>query len=275
MRSLLDFLVRHVSAFLFILLEGLSLFLLFGMDDSRSLSFMTSAGNLSGGILSVRTSIGSYFSLKDENARLVNENAMLHDIVEQMWNDSIASYRSAASAPEFNVLARVIDNSVRKDDNFITIDRGKVDGIEDGMGVYDSKGVVGVVMITGERNSIVLPVLNSRTSISCKVGGTANFGFLEWDGGSPYMAVLKDIPYQSQVNRGDTVITSGFSQAFPENTVAGFVERVEHRQNDHTLDISVRLAADMTDLDWVYVHTRKDDPELEELDGLLKQQKTK
>jgi len=86
------------------------------------------------------------------------------------------------------------------------------------------------------------------------------------------MAVLKDIPYQTQVSRGDTVVTSGFSQAFPENTVAGFVERVEHRQNDHTLDISVRLAADMTNLGWVYVHTLKDDPELEELNGMLKEE---
>lgn len=270
MRSLLDFLVRHGSAFLFILLEGLSLFLLFGLNDRQNVAFMTSAGSFSGGILSTRSAVGSYFSLRGENDRLATENAMLRDMVEQLRKDSVESFRSYASARENNVLARVIDNSVRKDDNFITIDRGKVDGLENGMGVYDSRGVVGVVMITGERNSIVLPVLNSKTSISCKISGTSNFGFLEWPGGSPYMAVLKDIPYQAQVSAGDTVLTSGFSQAFPENTVAGFVERVGHSQNDHTLDISVRLAADMTNLDWVYVHTLKDDPELEELNGMLK-----
>lgn len=269
MRSLLDFLVRHGSAFLFILLEGLSLFMLFGMNDRQNSAFMTSAGNLSGGILSVSSGISDYFGLKAENTELATENAMLRDYVEVLLADTVSEFRNQASAYGINVLARVIDNSIRKDDNYITIDRGTVDGLEKGMGVYNARGVIGVVMLAGNRNSIVLPILNSKSSISCKIKGTDHFGFLEWHGGSPYDAKLKDIPYQSEVAKGDTVVTSGFSQSFPESSFVGIVNRVERRQNDHTLDIDVRLATDMTDLGWVYVHTQTDDPEIEELNRLV------
>ncbi len=243
--------------------------MLFGMNDRQNTAFMTSAGNLSGGILSVSSGISDYFGLKAENTELATENAMLRDYVEELLADTVSEFRNQASAYGINVLARVIDNSIRKDDNYITIDRGTVDGLEKGMGVYNARGVIGVVMLAGSRNSIVLPILNSKSSISCKIKGTDHFGFLEWHGGSPYDAKLKDIPYQSEVAKGDTVVTSGFSQSFPESSLVGIVNRVERRQNDHTLDIDVRLATDMTDLGWVYVHTQTDDPEIEELNRLV------
>ncbi len=276
MRALFDFFVKHGSAFLFIVLEGVSLLLLFTLSESRNAAIMTSAGNISGSILKIRSSIGQYFSLKDENTALAIENSLLRERLWQYESDSAFMAReqmeTLLSNPEQTVLARVIDNSTRHDDNFVTIDRGAIDGVEEGMGVYDSHGAVGVVMIAGSRYSIVLPILNSRTSLSCKIRNTDQLGFVEWKGGSVYEALLIDIPYQSNVQIGDTVQTSGFSWAFPEGLMVGTVAWVKHRQNANTLDIGVTLASELNNLGWVFVHQGTPNEEIEAISELIPQQ---
>lgn len=276
MRALFDFFVKHGSAFLFIVLEGVSLLLLFTLSESRNAAIITSAGNISGSILKIRSSIGQYFSLKDENTALAIENSLLRERLWQYESDSAFMAReqmeTLLSNPEQTVLARVIDNSTRHDDNFVTIDRGTIDGVEEGMGVYDSHGAVGVVMIAGSRYSIVLPILNSRTSLSCKIRNTDQLGFVEWKGGSVYEALLIDIPYQSNVQIGDTVQTSGFSWAFPEGLMVGTVAWVKHRQNANTLDIGVTLASELNNLGWVFVHQGTPNEEIEAISELIPQQ---
>lgn len=275
MRSLFDFFIKHGSAFLFIILEGLSLLLFFTLSESKNTAILTSAGNISGSILKVRSSIGQYFNLKDENTALALENALLRERIGLYESDSAFMEREQLemqlSNPEQTVLARVIDNSTRHDDNYITIDRGTIDGVEEGMGVYDSYGAVGMVMVAGSRYSIVLPILNSRTSLSCKIKDTEQFGFVEWKGGSVYEAMLVDIPYQSTVHQGDTVQTSGFSWAFPEGLMVGTVSWVKHRQNANTLDIGIRLASDQSNLGWVYVHQGHPNEEIEAIRELIPQ----
>ena len=261
MRSLLDFIVRHSNVFLFILLETLSLVLLFGFNDRQKEWYLTSSNSISGTVYEWRAGVGQYFSLKKENSLLVEENARLRSLLYEL-TDSQYVEKAAGMSSEGVIAARVIDNSVRKDDNFITINRGRRDGIAQGMGVYSSDGVVGVVVVTGSRFALVMPVLNGKTSISCKVKGSDNFGFLEWQGGDPYTAQLRDMPYHSAVEPGDTIVTTGFSSVFPENIPVGTVSSVEHARNGYTLGVEVQLSVDMSDLGWVYVHSNTLDPEI-------------
>ena len=264
MRSLFDFLVRHSYVFLFILLETLSLVLLFGFNDRQKEAFMTSANSMSGTLFEWRSGVSQFFQIRKENAQLVEENVRLRNMLSELA-DSQSVYTGRALSSEGIVAARVIDNSVRKDDNYITINRGYRDGIAQGMGVYSSGGVVGVVMVAGRRYSVVMPILNGKTSISCKRKGSDSYGFLEWVGGDPYVAQLRDMPYHSAVEIGDTIVTTGFSSVFPENIPVGTVAGVERSKNGYTLKIQVNLAVDMSDLGWVYVYTRTQDDEIEQL----------
>lgn len=264
MRSLLDFIVRHSFVFLFILLETLSLVLLFGLNDRQNAAFITSANSVSGTVFEWRTGISQYFGLRKENTLLADENARLREQLYALTDSARQQYADSIGSGSV-IVARVIDNSVRRDDNYITINKGRKDGIEKGMGVYNSCGVVGVVMICGKHYSVVLSVLNGKTSISCKIKGTDNFGFLEWTGGDPYVAQLKDVPYHSNVARGDTVVTSGFSSVFPDGIPVGVISGVERLSNGYTLKITVRLAAEMSNLGWVYVHSKAQDEEIVEL----------
>ena len=264
MRSLLDFIVRHSYVFLFILLETLSLVLLFGFNDRQRVAIMTSANSVSGSLFEWRTDVEQYFGLRGENAALVDENNRLRGLLYEL-TDSLNVEEGRSLASDGIAVARVIDNSVRKDDNYITIDKGSRDGIAQGMGVYCSDGVVGTVMVAGNRYSVVLPVLNGRTSISCKVKGSDSFGFLEWHGGDPYVAQLKDMPYHSDVKRGDSIVTTGFSSVFPENIPVGTVREVEHMSNGYTLKIDVDLAVDMSSLRWVFIDLTVRDDEVDDL----------
>ena len=264
MRSLLDFLVRHSYVLLFILLEILSLVLLFGFNDRQKEAFLTSANSMSGTLFEWRTDVDQFFMVRKENARLTQENTRLRNILYELADSQYVETERAASSTGV-VAARVIDNSVRKDDNYITINKGSRDGIASGMGVYSQDGVVGVVMVSGKRYSVVMPVLNGNTSISCKKKGSDSFGFLEWTGGNPYVAQLRDMPYHSVVEMGDTIVTTGFSSVFPEGIPVGTVAGVERSRNGYTLKIQVNLAVDISDLGLVYVHTQTNDPEIQEL----------
>ena len=264
MRSLLDFIVKHSYVFLFLLLEILSLVLLFGFNDRQKEAFLTSANSLSGTIYEWRAGVDQFFFIRKENTRLVEENTRLREMLYEMTDSQYVDQERALSSSRV-VAARVVDNSIRKDDNYLTINKGRRDGIAPGMGVYSSDGVVGVVMITGKRYSIVLPVLNGNSSISCKKKGSDSFGFLEWSGGDPYVAQLKDMPYHSAVEIGDTIVTTGFSSVFPENVPVGTVAGVERSKNGYTLRIKVNLSCDLSDLGWVYIHTQTADDEIEEL----------
>ena len=269
MRSLLDFLVRHSYVFLFILLEILSLVLLFGFNDRQKLAFVTSANSVSGSIYELFSNVDVYFNLRRENTLLVEENARLRSMLYELTDSQTVD--SARNMSRDGVIAaRVIDNSVRKDDNYMTVNKGSNDGVGKGMGVYNSTGVIGVIMASGKSYSVVMPILNGNTSISSKIKGTDNFGFLEWSGGDPYTAQLKDVPYHSNVEVGDTVVTTGFSSVFPENITIGTVADVQRLSNGYTLKILVSLAVDMSDLGWVYIHSKTVDPEIIDLQQQLK-----
>ena len=269
MRSLLDYLVKYSYVFLFILLEILSLVLLFGFNDRQKLAFVTSANSVSGSIYELFSNVDVYFNLRRENTLLVEENARLRSMLYELTDSQTVD--SARNMSRDGVIAaRVIDNSVRKDDNYMTVNKGSNDGVGKGMGVYNSTGVIGVTMASGKSYSVVMPILNGNTSISSKIKGTDNFGFLEWSGGDPYTAQLKDVPYHSNVEVGDTVVTTGFSSVFPENITIGTVADVQRLSNGYTLKILVSLAVDMSDLGWVYIHSKTVDPEIIDLQQQLK-----
>ncbi|MBO7114147.1 MAG: rod shape-determining protein MreC [Bacteroidaceae bacterium] len=269
MRSLLDYLVKYSYVFLFILLEILSLVLLFGFNDRQKLAFVTSANSVSGSIYELFSNVDVYFNLRRENTLLVEENARLRSMLYELTDSQTVD--SARNMSRDGVIAaRVIDNSVRKDDNYMTVNKGSNDGVGKGMGVYNSTGVIGVIMASGKSYSVVMPILNGNTSISSKIKGTDNFGFLEWSGGDPYTAQLKDVPYHSNVEVGDTVVTTGFSSVFPENITIGTVADVQRLSNGYTLKILVSLAVDMSDLGWVYIHSKPIDPEIIDLQKQLK-----
>ncbi len=279
MRAFADFLVRHAAWFVFLLFAGVSCFMLFRSNPYQQAVFLTSAGRVSSGIYSVANSVTGYFHLRSINddlqerlAQLELENINLRMAVqrvdEQIYADSVRP--DSALAPYAFIIARVINNSVSRPNNFITLNRGAEDGIAPEMGVVDQNGIVGIVNVTGPHTARIISLLNSDLRISCKIKGSDAFGSLVWDGHSPRQAVLEELPRHVQFAPGDTIITSGFSAVFPEGIPVGTVVEQLRDADDNFYSLRIDLLTDFATLSTVRVirNFRKDELRAVETDAV-------
>ena len=151
------------------------------------------------------------------------------------------------------IVANVINNSIARPFNYITLNKGSLDGVKPEMGVIDASGVVGIVSVVGPRSSRVISLLNPHFRLSCKLKGTDNFGSLVWDGRDPEVALLEELPRHTVSHAGDTVVTSGYSSVFPPGLPVGLV--MDEAGNDHGdfFTLKVRLLSDFAALNNVQV----------------------
>ncbi len=253
--------------------------MLFRSNPYQQAVFLTSAGRVSSGIYSVANSVTGYFHLRSINddlqerlAQLELENINLRMAVqrvdEQIYADSVRP--DSALAPYAFIIARVINNSVSRPNNFITLNRGAEDGIAPEMGVVDQNGIVGIVNVTGPHTARIISLLNSDLRISCKIKGSDAFGSLVWDGHSPRQAVLEELPRHVQFAPGDTIITSGFSAVFPEGIPVGTVVEQLRDADDNFYSLRIDLLTDFATLSTVRVirNFRKDELRAVETDAV-------
>lgn len=279
MRNLLNFFLKYHYWFLFIFLEMISFALLFRFNHYQGSRFFTTSNRVAGFVYETANRMTSYFHLKGINDDLVQKNVELEIQVERL-REKLMELTVDSSAleqlkkdvlQEYDIYqAKVINNSLTHADNYITLNKGEKDGIRSEMGVIDGNGVVGIVYLTSLNYSVVIPVLNSKSSISCKIKRSDYFGFLKWDGGSPLYATVKDMPRHSLFSLGDTIVTSGHSAVFPGGIPVGTVEDIADSHDGLSYLIKVRLFTDFGRLNDVRVIARKEQEELMELEQQLK-----
>ena len=152
----------------------------------------------------------------------------------------------------------MVNNSINKADNFITINRGSKDGIRPEMGVVDGKGVIGIVYKVSTNYAWVMSVLNSKSSISCKIIGSDYFGYLRWELGDPTYAYLNDLPRHAEFSLGDTIVTSGYSAVFPEGIIVGVVDDLGESDDGLSYLLKIKLTNDFGKLGSVRVIDNKE-----------------
>lgn len=266
MKNLLNFLIKYNYWFLFILLEVISFALLFRFNKYQGSSYFTSCNYITGKVYEVSGSVSSYFHLKavnedllDKNIVLEQEVASLQRALAELTEDSAEVTRLKNSVLQDYTLfkADVVNNSLNKIDNYITIDKGEADGIRSEMGVLGGNGVVGIVYMSSPHYSVVISLLNSKSSISCKIKGSDYFGYLKWEGGDSRFAYVKDLPRHSKFNLGDTVVTSGYSTVFPAGIMIGTIDDMSDSQDGLSYLLKVKLSTDFGKLSDVRVITKK------------------
>ena len=276
MRNLLNFLLKYNHWFLFILLEVISFVLLFRFNHYQHSVYFSSANAVAGKVYEVSGGITSYFHLKSVNEDLLDrimeleqQNHNLEDALGRHLSDSteLNSIRNLPNTDYQVFKARVINNSLNLVDNYITLNRGSKDGIRPEMGVVDGNGVVGIVYDTSSHYSRVISVLNSKSSISCKIVGSEYFGYLKWEGGNSRFAYLKDLPRHAEFNLGDTVVTSGYSTVFPEGVMVGTVDDMSDSHDGLSYLLKIKLATDFGKVSNVRVISRNGQDEQKALES--------
>ncbi|MDE5901075.1 MAG: rod shape-determining protein MreC [Muribaculaceae bacterium] len=278
MKALVEFLVRHGSWFTFLLFAIISCVMLFRGNPYQQHVYMTSAGAMARGVYSTAGAVTGYFHLRGINEDLQQRNAQLE---MEVINLRTALRRAAERIPSDTlpmdsmlsqygfIMAHVINNSIVRSNNFITIDKGELDGVMPDMGVVDQNGIVGIVNVTGPHTARLISVL-SAVRLACKVKGSNAFGSLVWDGRSPRHAVLEELPRHVEFALGDTVVTSGYSVVFPEGIPVGKVIGQSRDSDDNFYSLQVELFTDFATLSTVRVikNFHKDEIEAVEQDRI-------
>jgi rod shape-determining protein MreC len=251
MRAIL-LLIQQYRVFLsFIGLEVFCFWLVVNNNSYQQAVFFSSANQYVGSLLTWSTSIREYFYLSKINKDLATENARLNQqlLLKQLSNTgkgTSISDPNLANRFEF-ISARVVNNSTSLANNHITIDKGRLAGIQPGMGVISPNGVVGKVKTVSNHFAIITSVLHSKVGVSAQLKKNNELGIIKWDGVSPEFAKLADVPAYVKVQPGDTVVASGFNAIFPPKAMIGKIHQVKNNE------IIVRLSTNFNSLSYVYV----------------------
>ena len=256
MRNLWLFISKYNAFFLLIIFFTISLILLVNNNSYQRASVWNSSNKIVGITYERVSKFSNYLVLGKTNDSLAAENARLRDLLKSsFYSDNIkrVTIRDTVLKQQYTyTIARVINNSVHQRNNYITVNRGKKHGIEKGMGVTSSSGIVGIIINVSENFATIRSLLHTETKISVSVD--ANIGSLVWGEGNfdARYAILKDIQSHLLVKKGARVVTSEFS-LFPPGTNIGTVSKTGVKGNDNSLDIEVKLDTDFASLQYVYV----------------------
>lgn len=257
MRTLIDFIVKYSNPILFILLQAVSLYLLSTSDNYHSARIVTGVrGSVS--FLQKRVSdVSSYLRLREANHLLAEENRRLKELVHPLATssgslfDADMAFTTKTDSFAYSV-HKVVNNSVNKQRNFFTLSGGTRQGIEPDMAVAGPDGVAGIVVTASRNFSVAMSLLNSDFRLSVRLKSSGYFGSLIWDGESPNSALLREIPYHVEINRGDTIETSGYGTIFPQGIEVGVVGDIDKSRGDFYL-IEIIISTDFHKLNYVYV----------------------
>jgi len=265
MRSLFRFLIRNYFLMMFLALETISLVLIVSFNNYQRVTFINSSNNLTGTIYERFSTLDDYFSLGRTNASLSRENASLRKQLQMMMmqQEKYPTNRpDTVDAPAYYFTsAKVINNSVNRQFNYISINKGSRQGIKPDMGIINAEGVVGVITNVSPNYSTGISLLNKRLSIPAKITKNNYFGALVWDGEHYNTADLKEIPFHIIVNIGDTVVTSGYSNIFPEGIMIGTIKSFDVESGTNFYNIKVELSTNFKTLKYIEVvkNTKRDE----------------
>jgi rod shape-determining protein MreC len=256
MRNLLNFLAKYNNLIIFLILEGISFYLLTTGNTYHNTQIVKGVRSLTKGLDERISNARNYFHLRDINRTLAYENTSLKNNLELLRNKGDKNFFSVSDSnyrQQYKFTSgEVINNSVTLQKNFFTVNKGSNQGVAVDMAVTSDEGVAGVIVGCSRNYSIVMSLLNLDFKVSARLKSNGYFGSLGWEGKQYNYATLNEIPQHVTFGIGDTVETTGYSAVFPEGIMIGTVSGFETSGGDF-YKIRVLLNTDFKRLHFVTV----------------------
>jgi rod shape-determining protein MreC len=222
--------------------------------------FLKGGSGLERQITSVRTGLKSLDELERENADLRVQNRSLKATNEALRDveHEVNRLRHALNYRARSLFRLVPAEIVSRDSSTwwrtVTINRGKVDGLQPEMPVLTDEGLVGRTTTVSDTVSVVLLVSDENCKVAVSVEGTREQGIVTGERVDGGLAPLLDLNYlskQAQLKPGQKVYTSGVGGVFPSGLFVGTVKSFQVR----ALDSQAKLtpAEDLNNLQDVFV----------------------
>jgi rod shape-determining protein MreC len=250
MRTLIRFIQKYSDLLLFLLLEIIAIALIVQNSHYQKSKLISLNREVTGYLYSKVDGAREYFSLKEVNQQLADENLELRnklDMISSSLDTALVTSVLRGEQRYFFVPSRVVHNSIYGQYNFLTLDKGKKQGVFRDMGVISEGGLVGIILESSANFATVIPVINRDFMLSAKIKSSNYAGIIQWEGNSPQSAVLTEIPFHVKLAVGDTILTSGFSSIFPEGIEVGVIETFSLDKGNF-YDIKVSLFTDYQNL---------------------------
>ncbi len=276
MKNLLAFVIKHHFIFVFLLLQTICIWLMAHNKGYQGSHVLNSSNEVVANIYTASANTKEYFALRNENERLATENSILRNLLKSNYNMlGLTEYEKNDTLYKQQysyVSAKIVNSSVNKRRNFLTLNVGSNLGIERDMGVMCGNGIIGMVTDVSENFCSVMSLLHKDNKVNCELKKDAIYGTLIWDGKDYEYCLLTDIPTHAKIKSGDTVITSELSGIFPEGLMVGTIDSYERRQNEDFYTIKVKLGADLKKVNHVYIIKNKFKKERDSLEGKVQKQ---
>ncbi|TAF93667.1 MAG: rod shape-determining protein MreC [Cytophagia bacterium] len=264
MLQLFEFIARKRNFILFVVLEVFSFWLIVNNNNYWSVNYFNTSNSLVAKALTVSNSVKEYSNLRNVNESLAEENRRLRQQItvnQQLKSaNAPAGYQpdsAFAARYQFVTIAKVVDNSTSRTDNYLTIDKGTDDGVKERMGVMSPDGIVGIVTVCNKKFSKVTSILHSQFSVGAMLLRSGDIGTVTWQTSDPSVVALKDISRYKKVFKGDTAVTSNFSSVFPPGVTIGRIQKIAVSIDQSQFDIELKLGLDFTKLSYVYLVANK------------------
>lgn len=273
MYRIFQFLYRYRSFLLFVAIELLCGWMIVTYNQYQGTAFFNTSNYYAGELLSMRNGVVSYFHLQKVNTQLAHQNALLLDSLmalkanKEYKNDTCSDFLRLNQF-EF-ISARVVKNTTRYPENFITLDKGTLDGVERDMGVIGPDGLVGKVKTVSKHFSTVISMLHSGMNIASKIKGKNIDATVVWDGIDPTEGKVLHVIRHHKISKGDTLITSEYNAIFPKGVMIGTIKDFELHRGSSDYDINLNFSSDFTSLSYVYVIKNKLRTERDSLETTL------
>jgi len=270
MQQIISFLYKNKYFLLFLLLEFFAILFTIQSHSYHKSKFINSANFVSGGFYNKINNIKEFFILKEENVRLSEENVQLKNLLNLQDKSFTQNDEVVYDTLKFNqtfryTSAKVIHNDFRKNNNYLTINKGKSHQIKSDLAVINSKGIIGITKSVSNNYSTVLSILNVNSRINVKLLNSNHFGSLNWNNKDYNTVQLLDLPIQALIKVGDTIITGGMSTIFPEGIPVGTIKDFDTNNNNYEY-INISLFNDMSSIGFVEVITNLDKLEIKNLE---------
>lgn len=256
MRNLLNFLVRYNHVIVFIILEGIAFYLLVNGNNYHNSVVVKGVHAVTLGVEERISELRTYLDLRRINSNLAAENDVLRNTLRRFTSKDenvFHPFTDTIYKQQYNYIpAEVINNSVNRQKNYFTLNKGKRHGLTVDMAVSENGNAAGIIVGCSENYSVAISLLNLDFRVSSRIRSNGYFGSLTWDGHNPTHAVLNEIPQHINITIGDTVETTGYSAIFPEGMLIGRVSDMKKSGSDF-YGISVELFTDFRNIHYVSV----------------------
>jgi rod shape-determining protein MreC len=262
MQQLIAFFTKFGAGFLFVFLQIIAGVLYLNFNGStEKMAFLSSANGVLANLQELVNKTTNYWNLGAVNDSLAKENARLKmqfpNAKYQSKMDTIFVQDSAFEQQYVFTAAKIVNNNLHHTNNYITLNRGSQHNIRPNSGVVSatSNGIVGIVKKVSNNYSVAMSIFHKETRISAKIKRNDYFGVLQWNGIGMTHLDLESLPKHASIQKGDSIVTSGYSNIFPEDIFVGTVDTFFSNKSSSFFTVKVRLAADVSNMQQVYIVT--------------------